>query len=184
MVAVFLAVTMLCSFSACNGGEAHRVVAVENADSLPTLSSSGISTLISDSGIIRYKLVAEEWDIFSRTYPSKWVFNKGLYIEKFDEKLHVDASIQADTAYYYDQDRLWELRGRVFVRNLEGTTFRTRVLFWDQNKQEIYSYNNMLVVTPERELRGTEFHSNERMTQYTVSNPKGYFPVGDAENEE
>lgn len=170
--------------SSCTEQNKKLSYALSEKDSLPTLSSIGISTLISDSGIIRYKLVTEQWDIFSRDNVNKWVFTKGLYIEKFDQNLHRDAIIQADTAYYYDDRKMWELRGRVFVRNQEGTVFRTTLLFWDQNKSEIFSDRNMLVVTPVRELRGTQFRSNERMTDYTVSNPKGFFPVSDTENEE
>lgn len=182
IIAVFVTAIMLILFPSCGGSSNSTVGNINEKDSLPDLVSTGISTLISDSGVIRYKMVTEKWDIYSQANPSKWVFIKGLYIEKFDEKLHVDASIQADTAYFYDKKKLWELRGHVFVRNQEGTTFRTSELFWDQGTREIYSHQRMLVVTPERELRGTEFRSNEMMTNYTVSNPKGYFPMRD-ENE-
>lgn len=184
IIAVFFTAIMLLSYTSCASSDEHFVEAINEQDSLPTLSSTGISTLVSDSGVIRYKLVTEKWDIYTKTNPSKWEFIKGLYIEQFDETMHVTASIQADTAYFYDQNKLWELRGRVFVRNREGTTFRTKVLFWDQSTREFYSHENMLVVTPDRELRGTEFRSNEQMTNYTVSNPKGYFPVSDTEQNE
>lgn len=175
---------MLLSYTSCSSSDEQFVQAISEQDSLPTLSSVGVSTLISDSGVIRYKLVAEEWDIYTKTNPTKWEFIKGLYIEQFDEKLHVSATIQADTAYFFDQQKLWELRGRVFVRNREGTIFRTQVLYWDQSTREFYSHHNMLVVTPDRELRGTEFRSNEQMTNYSVSNPKGYFPLTDTEFED
>ena len=42
----------------------------------------------------------------------------------------------------------------------------------------------MRIITPERELQGTEFHSNEQMTKYEVSNSAGAFPVSDTENEQ
>lgn len=179
ITAVSFTAVMLLFLPSCTEKKENLAEAINEKDSLPTLTSRGVSTLISDSGIIRYKMVAEEWDIYTQTNPSKWVFIKGLYIEKFDLKLHVDASIQADTAYYYDQKRLWELRGRVFVRNQQGTTFRTEELFWDQAAKEIYSHQYIKVVTPDRELEGTEFRSNETMTKYTVSNSAGHFPMRD-----
>jgi hypothetical protein len=40
----------------------------------------------------------------------------------------------------------------------------------------------MRIITPERELKGTEFHSNETMTKYEVFNSAGAFPVSDTEN--
>lgn len=179
---VFTAVMLICFTSSCSKDE-KLVAAINSQDTIPTLTSYGVSTLISDSGVIRYKMITEQWDIYTETNPSKWVFTKGLYLEKFDERLHVDASIQADTAYYFDKLRLWELRGRVFVRNQQGATFRTEELFWDQGKREIYSHKYMKVVAPDKSLEGTEFRSNEMMTQYTVSNSAGYFPMQDEELE-
>lgn len=174
---------MLILFTSSCAKDEKLAAAINEQDTIPALTSYGVSTLISDSGVIRYKMVTEQWDIYTETNPSKWVFNKGLYIEKFDEELHADASIQADTAYYYDKIRLWELRGRVFVRNQEGSTFRTEELFWDQGKREIYSHKYMKIITPERALEGTEFRSNEMMTVYSVSNSAGHFPLQDNQKE-
>ena len=53
-------------------------------DSLPVLRTYGVSTLISDSGIIRYKIIAEDWYVYDRTDPPRWTFMKGLFLEKFD----------------------------------------------------------------------------------------------------
>lgn len=176
IAAVFTAAMLICFTSSC-GEDEQFAAAIHSEDSIPTLSSYGVNTLISDSGVIRYKMITEQWDIYTETNPSKWVFMKGIYIEKFDELLHVDASIQADTAFYYDRIGLWELRGRVFVRNQEGATFRTEELFWNQREREIYSHKYMKVVAPDKSLEGTEFRSNEMMTQYSVSNSAGYFPM-------
>ena len=35
--------------------------------------------------------------------PPYWAFEKGVYLEKFDSLFHIDASIKADTAYYYEK---------------------------------------------------------------------------------
>ncbi|MBR6989345.1 MAG: LPS export ABC transporter periplasmic protein LptC [Bacteroidaceae bacterium] len=179
---VMTTVMLIFCTSSCSVEDEKMIATIHEGDTIPTLTSYGVSTLISDSGVIRYKMVTEKWDIYTKTNPTKWVFLKGLYIEKFDEKLHVDASIQADTAYYYDKIKLWELRGRVFVRNQEGATFRTEELFWDQGKREIYSHKYMKIVTPDKSLEGTEFKSNEMMTEYEVQNSAGHFPIQEENN--
>ena len=127
---------------------------------------------------MRYHMVAEEWDIYNGTNGKAptWNFYKGLLMERYDENFHIDLYIQSDTAWLHEQ-HLWELRGRVVVRNVQGDVFRTEELFWDLNKHEMWSYKYIRIVTPERELEGTEFHSNEQMTQYSVSNSLGAFPI-------
>lgn len=157
--------------------------AVKEQDSLPFMHAIGVSTLISDSGVIRYHLVAEEWDIFNHSeHPSTWRFYKGMLMERFDTAFHIDMYVQADTAYLHNQ-RLWELRGRVRIRNVENTRFFTEELFWDMDRHEMWNHQFMRIVTPDRTLQGTDFRSNETMTRYAVSNSVGDFPADDIESD-
>ncbi len=151
---------------------------------MPSLHSVGVSTLISDSGVIRYHLVAEEWDIYTPTnQAATWKFIKGLLMLRLDTDQNVDLYVQADTAYLHRQN-LWELRGRVRIRNVQGTKFNTEELFWDLSKHEMWNHTYMTIITPERTLEGTEFRSNEKMTRYSVMNSKGDFPMSDADGEQ
>ena len=76
-------VTVLAAFS-CSSDHAAHAPAVSDKDSLPFMQSWGVSTLISDSGVIRYKITAEEWFIYNTTQPPRWTFMKGILLEKFD----------------------------------------------------------------------------------------------------
>lgn len=179
-ISLFLIIALLSQFlfSACGDDRKQVAAAISKNDSTAFMRSRGISTLISDSGVLRYKLVAEEWDIHTNTVPPTWKFMKGMLMERFDESFHIDLHVEADTAYLHEQ-RLWELRGRVVIRNIEGTLFRTEELFWDMNEHRMWSTQYMRIKTPERELEGTDFRSNEQMTDYYISNSAGAFPVGD-----
>lgn len=159
----------------CTEGKEHTAPAIHDRDSVSMMTSYGVNTLISDSGVIKYKIVTERWDVNTIKNPSRWTFICGIFLEQFDEKFNIQAYIQADTAWYYDQIKLWELRGRVRVRNVNGLRFSSEELFWDGMKHEFYSNKFSRVITPERTLQGTYFRSDERMTHYTVSNSKGSF---------
>ena len=159
----------------CSEEKEHTAAAIHDRDSVSMMTSYGVNTLISDSGVIKYKIVTERWDVNTIKKPSRWTFICGIFMEQFDEKFNIQAYIQADTAWYYDQMKLWELRGRVRVRNVNGLNFTSEELFWDGMKHEFYSNMFSRVVTPERTLQGTYFRSDERMIHYTVSNSKGSF---------
>ncbi len=161
----------------CQSGEEDSQQAVINRDSMPTLSSYGVSTLISDSGVIRYKIICEEWLIFDKTERQRWSFEKGLFLEKFGNG-HVEAFVNCDTAYYYNEEQLWELRGRVCVKNLKGETFKTSLLYWDTGRHEIYSPAYMTIDGIEQDLEGYDFRSNETMTDYLIHSSSGAFPMG------
>ena len=167
---------------ACTGEVEHIAEPVDKKDSLLFVHSKGINMFISDSGVMRYHMVVEEWDIYNGVggEPATWKFMKGLLMERFDEKFHVDLFVQSDTAYLHRQ-QLWELRGRVVVRNVNGDVFHTEELFWNLDTHEMWNHQYIYITTPERELEGTEFRSNEQMTCYSVLNSIGTFPVKETE---
>jgi hypothetical protein len=173
---------LLCALAGCQEQVEHVAPAVNDRDSASVMVSWGVNTLISDSGVIKYRIVTERWEVNQLKNPSRWTFDKGLFLEQFDEKFHVQAYIQCDTAYYYDKKRLWELRSRVRILTKDGLRFSSEQLYWDELKHELYSYVFSRLVTPDRTLQGTYFRSDERMTKYFVSNSKGSFDRQDLDN--
>ena len=149
---------------ACSEQQSHTAPAVHDRDSASMMTSYGVNTLISDSGVIKYRIVTERWDVNTIKNPPRWTFEKGIFMEQFDQQFHIEGYIQADSAWYYDQQKLWELRGRVYIRNVNGLIFRSEELFWDGIKHEFYSHKFSRVVTPERTMEGTYFRSDEHMT--------------------
>lgn len=178
---IFIIVLVLAS---CQEGHEHTAPAVNPRDSASMMVSYGVNTLVSDSGMMKYRIVTECWEVNQVRNPSRWIFEKGLFLEQFDEKFHVEAYIQCDTAYYFDQKKLWELRGRVKIRTIDGLRFSSEELYWDQNKHELYSNKYSRLITPDREMEGTYFLSDERMTHYTITNSKGSFVRGGVGNTE
>jgi len=170
-------------FMSCNKQKEHTAAAIRERDSVSMMTSHGVNTLISDSGVIKYRIVTERWEVNQTRNPSRRIFDKGLFFEQFDEKFHIQAYIQCDTAYYYDQNKVWELRGRVWVLNKDGLNYSSEQLFWDEKKHEFYSYVPSRLVSPERTLEGNYFRSDERMTKYYVSKSSGSFVKGDLEGE-
>ena len=169
--------------SGCNDVQEHTAPAIRDRDSASVMTSYGVNTLISDSGVIKYKIITERWDVNTIKNPSRWTFEKGVFFEQFDEKFHVQAYIQADTAWYFDQQKLWHLRGRVKIRNINGLLYESEELYWDGIRHELYSNVYSKVTTPERSMEGTYFLSDERMAHYTVSNSKGSFTREDMTGE-
>ena len=175
---IFLALLLLGS---CEERKEHTAPAIHDRDSVSMMTSYGVNTLISDSGVIKYKIVTERWDVNTIKQPTRWTFERGIFLEQFDEKFHVEGYINADTAWYYDQLKLWKLRGRVHIRNVNGLMFDSEELYWDGIKHEFYSYCFSRVVTPERTMEGTYFRSDEHMAHYEISNSVGSFQSEDLE---
>lgn len=182
LIILFSFVMFVLFLTSCEEQKEHTAPAVFPRDSASVMTSYGVNTLVSDSGIIKYRIVTERWDVNTVKNPSRWTFEKGVFLEQFDEKFHVQSYIQCDTAYYFDQMKLWELRGRVRILTKDGIRFSSEQLFWDENKHELYSYVFSRLITPDRQLQGSYFRSDEKMTRYFVSNSKGSFTKGDLDD--
>ena len=176
---VFGAIVMLLLFPSCKGEKKQFGTAITERDSLPSMATYGVETFISDSGVIRYRIDTEEWLVYDRKKPSYWSFEKGVYLEQFDSLHAVEASIKADTAYYYDRQKLWKLIGHVDIKNRKGEKFNTELLYWDQAAEKVYSDKFIRIEQPDRIITGHGFDSNQQMTIYQIRNMEGIFYVDD-----
>ena len=174
------AMVMLVLMSACSGGSKEMGEAITERDSLPVMDTRGVTTLVSDSGVIRNRINAEEWQVYDRKSPSYWAFEKGVYVEKFDSLFQVEASIEADTAYYYDKSKLWKLMSNVHIRNVKGEKFDTELLYWDQNKKRVYSDRQVRIEQPDQIIYAVGFESNEQMTRYKFYKTNGIFYIDES----
>ena len=177
---ISMVVVMLLSFTVSCSKETKDVVnATYDPEKSYTMKATQVNTLISDSGITRYRIEAAEWIVFGKAKEPYWYFPEGIYVEKFDTLFHSEASIKADTAYYFDKKGLWHLIGNVEVESLQGERVDTSELFWDQKKEKVYSEKYIRIQQEEQIITGVGFESNQNMTRYKIFNSQGEFPVED-----
>lgn len=171
-------------FSSCHHNKKQYTDAITCRDSVSTITTRDITSLVSDSGVVRYRIVAPLWEVFDRLDPPKWAFEEGVYLEKFADSLTIDATVKADTAYYYDIEKLWELRGNVHIENLQKEIFDTSILFWNQQQERVWSDEYICIRQANGTIiKGYGFQSNQQFTNYTIRNTQGTFPIdemGDA----
>lgn len=177
-IIVFMAVMLAC-FIACGNKDKPRADAVTDRSAMPVLMADSVNTLISDSGITRYRIKTPRWEIYDKSKPPHWLFPQGVYLEKFNEKLEAQAYLEADYAYYDEDTQLWELDGNVHALNLEGEKFETQQMFWNQKTERVYSDSAITITRATSIINGIGFESNQTMTKYTIRKPQGIFPIKD-----
>ncbi len=144
---------------------------------MPSMTTHNISTLISDSGVTQYKIVAPVWYVYDEVDTPYWSFPKGLYLQKYDPKFKVIATVAADSAYFYTAKKLWRLEGNVEMTKEPKELFLSPRLFWDQRRQQLYSDTFIHIENATHVLEGSGFESNDRLTDYRILHPTGIFPV-------
>ena len=181
-ITIAATIVMLFLLSACGRKKNPVTDAITNRDSVPVMTTRDVSTYISDSGVVRYKIIADEWRVYDRLDPTRWTFEEGIYLEKFNNDLSIEATIVADTAYYYDQQELWELRGNVHIENEQDEQFDTQLLYWNQKTKKVYSDLYIRIRQQKRIITGIGFTSNQEFTNYTIKQTQGIFPISEDDN--
>lgn len=180
-----ISILMLYFVTSCENNKQEIIDEPLDREKTPSVRDDSVTMLISDSGVIRYKVITQDWQIFDSSKDPHWYFPKGLYVERFDSTFHAEATLKADTAWNFTQRRLWQLKGHVFMKNTKGETFSTEELFWDERQQKVYSDKYIEINRPEKiRLKGTGFESNMNMTQYRIFRPDNTNLYFDEEKEE
>lgn len=174
---VITAVVVLIFLFSCSGGADRAESDIVASDSTAVMSTYGVTTLISDSGRISYKIEAEEWSIFNKRRPPYWSFEKGLYLEKYDRNMNIEATVKCDTAYYFNEDKLWKLLGNIDIKNSKNEKFLTDTLYWDQGKEMIYSDAYIRIEQGDQITEGYGFSSNQNLSVWQIKNTKGIYAI-------
>ena len=177
-IALQVIVVLFFLFS-CSNDKNNVKASIEEPDSIAYLSTYGVTTLISDSGRISYKIEAEEWHIYEKRRPKHWAFEKGAYLEKYDDSLNIEATIKSDTAYFFSDMKLWKLIGNVDIKNQKNERFFTDLLFWDQETGEIYSDKFIKIEQEDQVTTGIGFRSNQELTNWQILSTEGIYIIED-----
>ena len=163
--------------SGCNDDKPVGTAAID-AGTTPTMTTRDVETLISDSGVVRYRITAPIWYVFDDVDDPYWRFPDGLELEKYNDLFQQDATVRADSARYFKNKQLWRLDGGVSISNMAGEKFLTEQLFWDQRMHKLYSDSFIHIERQDRVLEGYGFDSDERLSRYTIRRVSGIFPAG------
>ena len=170
---VLLTIVMPLSFLPSCGSDNKDLVEVAfDPQTSYTSKETGINALISDSGVTKYKAIAQTRLYFGKASKPFYYYPDGIYLEKFDTLFNIEAVIKADTAYYYESQKLWELKSNVDITNLDGERFETSQLFWEENKKVDCIYSDSSIrytdATGDNIRTGSGFTSNENFTEVKI----------------
>ncbi|MBR0453654.1 MAG: LPS export ABC transporter periplasmic protein LptC [Bacteroidales bacterium] len=175
LIGVTVMLFMICP--SCKKEKTDTIANFADRKTVPAMYVDSVTTLISDSGRIRYKVIAQTWKVFDQADEPYWYFPEGVYFERFNDSLEVESIVRGDTARYFTEQELWELKNDVLVKNLSGEQFETNLLYWSQQKHKVYSDSFIRIQQADQILTGYGFESNESLSKYKIFKIKGVFPL-------
>ena len=153
-------------------------------DSAAVMKTYNVTTLVSDSGITRFRVATQEWLVFDKKAKPTWEFPQGLHLEQFDENLEIHSEVDAKKAIYYTELEQWILSDSVYAVNVEGERFESEVLYVHQKEDRIFTDKFVKITQEDKIITGIGMESNQRLTKYRVLKPQGIIPLDEDEETE
>lgn len=144
-------------------------------ETLMTESSENRTVIMSENGRVSYEFVTPLVEGYAMAANPYREFRRGVRIKTFtsDTLPLVDATLRANYAIYYENQKLWEAKGNVIIYKYnreEGDTAavsRTEVytqqLFWNAKTKQIYSNVDTKVLQPDGWHFGVGFDADESL---------------------
>lgn len=134
----------------------------------PETQTDSVDVIYSDSAKVKFRLLTpllvEYEDTVKNAEPYK-VTPKGVKIIFFDSLAREAGNIVADSGIQYLNKKIMEFHKNVVATSVDGDTFKSDELIWDQANKKIYSNKPVVLnkVTGDV-VNGTNFVSDEKLT--------------------
>ena len=147
MRSVFSKIVRLKSITALMGAvmlfscknDMEEINRVAGDEILPEMTGTNLEMIYTDSARIKYKVITPEYLKMSEGEEKYEEFPQGLHAISYDTDGKEIGSITCKYAKKLEDEQLWEARNEVVVVNAEGKKLETELLYWDTQKQIIYS---------------------------------------------
>ena len=96
---VFLITIM--AVTACQEEKKEFLSGRIDPETFPTMMTRDVETLISDSGITRYRIISPLWLVFDEAKVPHWRFPVGVNFGKFDDPMGREAPGRGGSATYF-----------------------------------------------------------------------------------
>ena len=167
-VGFLLTLAAVLFYTSCKPNTAQEISAVANKENVPNLVVKHLETIISDSGLVTFRVETAELLQYDSNIDPYSEFPQGIHITSLDKNLKMNAEIKGNYAKYLKKKQLWLLRNDVKATNYQGNVINTEELYWDMGGHKIYSDKFIKISSDKEIITGVGFESNEDFSKYRI----------------
>ncbi len=158
---------------ACQDNKPEEIKALTTGEDLPSLQVQKLESVITDSGMVKYRFITPLMLQFDNSNPPYTEFPKGLHLVVYNRNHKIDAQIKCNYAIFWKDKELWDLQNDVEAVNVKNEVINTEQLFWDSKAHTIYSDEFIKITTATDILTGYGFESDEEFQDYKIKRISG-----------
>jgi LPS export ABC transporter protein LptC len=138
--------------------------------SLPSITVKNDTTVFTDSGKVQLIMYFDIMESYNNTDQPYSEFRSGVRVLFYDGHEEPVGTVYGKYAKFTEKKKLWELKDSVVVVNETNDKLETEQLFWDQEKDHIYTDRFIKITNEDQTVMGTGFESDHRLTKRKIKN--------------
>lgn len=169
-IAGFLGLAIL-SFSCSSGLKEADVL---DLAATPVQSVFDMFAVQTKDGVILQRMEADKMLRFSSDTLDWELFPNGLYVYAYTEEGLLETYIRSDEAKHLNSGKkskgeVWEAYGNVVISNvIKKETMETDTIYWDRNREEIYTDCYVKLYSEDGMMQGKGMRSDDRARNATL----------------
>ena len=160
----------------------NKITVLPKSDllTLPSLTARNFTTALYDSGLIQLDLSAPLLEKYDNSEPPYSEFKSGIKVLLYNGKATTQAKVTAKYAKCTNNN-LWELRDSVIVINDKNERLETELLYWDQDKDKIYTDRFVKITSEDQITNGIGFESDTHLNRRRIFKVTATISISDEE---
>jgi LPS export ABC transporter protein LptC len=156
---------------ACEEKIQPSVLSDVDPQTLPRQESWNSTTVLSDSGRIKARIVAGYARAYD--YPPRTLLSEGIRTFFYDEDGTQTSELTAQEGAVDEMTKNFEASGNVVVVSSDSTILRTSKLYWDNRRRLIHTPEFVRITTPKEQIQGFGFESDQNLREYRIFRVRG-----------
>lgn len=137
---------------------------------LPSITVKNFRSVYSDSGKVQLVLRSTLMEEFKKNDEPYMEFREGILVTYFEGNKDSIGFVSAKYARFNEKNKLWELKDSVVVVNETNDKLETEQLFWDQEKDRIFTEKSVKITNEDQTVLGSGFESDSKLTTRMIKN--------------
>ncbi len=157
----------------------NKIKVVTATDDTPDQIVNDMHTIYSDSGIVKYEMIATRTEKYSKP-KNRTLLKDGFKVNFFRSKDSLISTLSADYGEMRIEENLIIARNNVIFTNFETKkTLKTEELYWDQKTKRIRTEKRFEIMGEESQLVGFGVDSDETFSDYEMHKVTGEYTIKD-----
>ena len=135
---------------------------------LPSLTVKDFETIYTDSGRIKLIMTSPIMEKYDQAEVPYSEFKSGIALKYYDGNKEPIGSVTSKYAKFTESENLWELRDSVVVINQEKDMLETEILYWDQQKDKIFTDRFVKITSVDQVIQGFGFESDSKLQRRRI----------------